>query len=212
MLRLYDYWRSSAAYRVRIALNLKTLRYQSIPVDLAAGEQAAQEHHDRNPQGLVPVLEHDGRRITQSLAIIDYLERVFPPPCLLPADPVDRSRAYAMALIVACDVHPLNNLRVLKYLGTQLGASDEDRKHWYHHWLRQGFGALEQLLESPGRGRFCHADQPGLADIFLVPQVYNARRFEFDLGPYPRIVDIEQRCLELDAFHQAAPEQQADAR
>ena len=211
MLRLYDYWRSSAAYRVRIALNLKSLRYESVPVDLGAGAQSAPSYLARNPQGLVPVLEHNARQITQSLAIIDYLETVFPPQQLMPADAADRARVMAMALTIACDMHPLNNLRVLKYLVNELGVDDTAKLNWYHHWIDKGFTAVETMLEDPRSGDFCHGEEPGLADLCLVPQLYNARRFDCDLEAYPKLVAIEQRCLQLEAFQQALPENQKDA-
>ncbi|NND60351.1 MAG: maleylacetoacetate isomerase [Gammaproteobacteria bacterium] len=211
MLRLYDYWRSSAAYRVRIALNLKELNYDSVAIDLARGEHADASHARRNPQGLVPVLEHDGRHLTQSLAIIEYLEEMFPPRRLLPADPVDVARVRAMAQLIACDIHPLNNLRVLKYLVDPLGAGEQEKRAWYHHWVATGFSAFEKMLEDPRAGDFCHGDQPGLADVCLIPQVYNARRFECDLDAYPRIRAVEAACLALDAFTDASPERQADA-
>lgn len=217
-LTLYDYWRSSSAYRVRIALNLKGLDYQQKPVHLVrnGGEQNSEEYRRVNPLGLVPALVHatsEGEEvIAESLAICEYLEEMFPDPALLPASPVDRARVRTLALGVACSVQPLNNLAVLNYIKTGLGADDAGVKAWYCHWIDRGFVALEQWLGSNGAsGLFCHGDNPGLADCFLVPQVYNAERFDCDLGPYPRIREITARCRELDPFDTAAPENQPDA-
>ncbi len=214
MLRLYSYWRSSAAYRVRIALGLKDLDYELLPVHLvrAGGEHLQPGFRALNPQGLVPVLEHDGVSITQSLAVIEYLEEVFPQKPLLPLEPAGRARVRSLAQIVACDIHPLDNLRVLKYLKGPLGVSEAQSRDWYQHWIVEGFDALERRLQTEGAsGRFCHGDTPGLADACLVPQVYNARRFNIALNDYPRIAAIEADCSSLKAFHDAAPEQQPDA-
>ncbi|SDM63964.1 maleylacetoacetate isomerase [Franzmannia pantelleriensis] len=214
MTTLYDYFRSSAAYRVRIALNLKGLDYDQISVDLVAGEQRGTDHLLRQPQGLVPALvTDDGIPLTQSLAICEYLDECHPTPPLLPTDAAGRARVRALAQLVACEMHPLNNLRVLKYLVSELGASDDAKLRWYRHWIDEGFTALEaQLSWDAGSGDFCHGDTPGLADICLVPQVFNAERFECDLASYPRIQQIAANCRALPAFAQAAPAAQPDAR
>ncbi|WP_027856939.1 maleylacetoacetate isomerase [Marinobacterium jannaschii] len=212
-MKLYTYWRSSAAYRVRIALNLKGLPYQSEYVHLVkdGGEQRSAAYRKINPQQLVPSLETDaGEVLTQSLAMIEYLDECYPDPALLPADPVARAKARSMAQLIACEVHPLNNLRVLQHLGGELGLDKAAQGDWYRHWLAEGFKALEALLAGQDK-QFCCGDAPGLADICLVPQVYNARRFELDLTPYPNIRRIDARCRELEAFAAAAPEAQGDA-
>lgn len=213
MTTLYGYFRSSAAYRVRIALNLKGLAYDQAPVNLVKGEQRGEEYLARNPQGLVPALvTDDGARLTQSLAICEYLDERYPEPALLPADAAGRARVRALAQAVACEIHPLNNLRVLKYLTGELGVDEATKMTWYRHWVTEGFAALEaQLSREAGSGDFCHGDTPGLADLCLVPQVFNAERFECDLAPYPRIRRIVANCRALDAFAQAAPEAQPDA-
>lgn len=208
-LRLYTYWRSSSAYRVRIALNLKGLEYEQIPVHLRRGEQHG-EYRQVNPQGLVPALDHDGILLIQSLAIIDYLDRVFPRPPLLPDDPAGRARVIALAQVVVAETQPLNNFGVLKFLESGLGASAEQKQAWYEHWIARGFAALESLLQDPRTGDYCHGGQPTLADICLVPQVYNARRFSCNLEPYPTIRRIEAKCLALPAFDGALPERQPD--
>jgi len=211
---LHTYWRSSASYRVRIALNLKGIRYESRAVHLVrdGGEQKKPAYLDLNPQGLVPLLVVDGRPINQSLAIIEYLEECWPEPALLPTGPADRARVRSLALMIACDIHPLNNSGVHRYLGSELGVAEPDRQRWYRHWIEAGFRAIEtRLARETETGRYCHGDSPGLADVFLVPQVYNARRFDCDLAPFPHIVEIEEACLELDAFRRAEPEAQPDA-
>jgi maleylacetoacetate isomerase len=211
---LYTYWRSSASYRVRIALNIKGIGYETRPVNLVldGGEQKKPGYLDLNPQGLVPLLTVDGLVISQSLAIIEYLEEVRSDPPLLPHGPAARARVRSLALMVACDIHPLNNSGVQKYLGRDLGVSEDGRLAWYRHWIETGFRAIEtRLAREPETGRFCHGDTPGLADVFLVPQVYNARRFDCDLTGFPSVTRIENACLELDAFHRAAPEAQPDA-
>jgi len=211
---LYTYWRSSASYRVRIALNLKEIRYESRAVNLVrdGGEQKSPAYLELNPQGLVPLLVVDGLAISQSLAIVEYLDECWPEPALLPADPSARARVRSLALMIACDIHPLNNSGVHRYLGREMGVGEDDRLSWYRHWIDVGFQAIEaRLAREPGTGRFCHGDSPGLADIFLVPQVYNARRFDCDLTGFPRIMDINEACLGLEAFRRAAPEAQPDA-
>jgi len=213
-LRLHTYWRSSAAYRVRIVLALKGLDYESVPRHLLrdGGEQRRGDYLALNPQGLVPALEHDGAVLTQSLAICEYLEERFAEPPLLPADPCDRAAVRAMALAVACDVHPLNNLGVQRYLRTELGQDDEGVSRWVHHWIARGFGALEELVaRHSADGRHCHGRSVTFADAFLVPQMYNARRVGVDLEPYPRLVGIARHLESLPAFRAARPEAQPDA-
>lgn len=213
MTTLYGYFRSSAAYRVRIALNLKGIDYDQSPVNLVKGEQREAANLGRNPQGMVPSLVTDtGVTLTQSLAICEYIDERYPEPPLLPADVTERARVRALAQVVACEIHPLNNLRVLKHLVGELGADDETKLAWYRHWIAEGFQALESLLTTEaGTGDFCHGDTPTLADICLVPQVYNAERFECDLSAYPTIQRIVANCRALPAFRQAAPEAQPDA-
>jgi maleylacetoacetate isomerase len=213
MLTLYSYWRSSAAYRVRIALNLKGLAYRQVPVHLVkdGGQQHAADYKALNPQGLVPLLVDGEHRIPQSLAIIEYLEEVFPVPALLPSDTADRALVRALALHIACDIHPLNNLRVLQYLSGTLGLEDEAKNAWYRHWVATGLAAVEQGLEAFS-GRLSLGQRPGYLEACLVPQVYNARRFDCDLQAYPRILDMVARCEGLDAFKHAAPEAQPDAQ
>ncbi|MCL7941400.1 maleylacetoacetate isomerase [Halomonas sp. ATCH28] len=214
MTTLYGYYRSSAAYRVRIALNLKGLDYEQAPVNLVKGEQRLDANLARNPQGLVPSLVTDhGLVLNQSLAICEYLDERHPEPPLLPADAEGRARVRSLAQLVACEIHPLNNLRVLKYLVGELGLDDEAKLSWYRHWIAEGFAALEtQLSREAGSGDFCHGDTPSLADICLIPQVYNAERFACDLSHYPTIRRIAANCRALPAFSQAAPEAQPDAR
>jgi len=211
-MKLYGYWRSSAAYRVRIALALKGLTYEHAGVHLAKGEQHRPEYAAVNPQQLVPVLRDGERLLYQSVAIIEYLEETHPQPRLLPADAAERSRVRSLAQIVACEIHPLNNLRVLNYLTGQLSISEEQKLTWYRYWVTTGFAALEErLAREPWTGRFCHGDTPGLADVALVPQIANARRFKVDLTPFPLIRRIGDECVKLEAFQKAAPENQPDA-
>lgn len=213
-LVLHDYWRSSAAYRVRIALNLKGLAYRQVPVNLVrdGGEQHGTAYREINPQGLVPALVHAGLVITQSLAICEYLEVRFPAPALLPSDPGQRAGVRSMAQAVACDLHPLNNLRVQQFLRSRLGAGDDARLEWMLHWMNEGFAALERMLRgNPATGLCCHGDEPGLADCCLIPQVYNADRFGCDMSGYPVISRIVGHCRTLPAFAAAAPENQPDA-
>ena len=212
-MKLYDYFRSSAAYRVRIALNLKGVAPQRAFVHLRRGGQREPDYLDLNPQGLVPSLvTDDGAVLTQSLAIIEWLDETYPAPLLLPGTPVERARVRSLALAVACDIHPLNNLRVLNYLTGTLGATDAVRDAWYMHWCEVGLRALEtRLAREPATGRFCHGDAPTLADICLVPQLANARRVPLDLAPFPTLLRIEAACQALPAFAAAAPLQQPDA-
>lgn len=212
-MQLHDYFRSSAAYRVRIALNLKGLAYEHVPVNLVRGEEAATSYRALNPQGLVPALVlDDGGVLTQSLAICEYLDETHPEPPLLPRDPAGRARVRALAQVVACDIHPINNLRVLKYLVAELGASEAQKLDWYRHWVSEGFAALEALLAGhPATGRYCHGDRPTLADVCLMPQVFNARRFDCPLDAFPTVARIADACEALDAFAAAAPGRQPDA-
>ncbi|OEY65958.1 maleylacetoacetate isomerase [Marinobacter sp. X15-166B] len=213
MTTLYSYFRSSAAYRVRIALNLKGVEYDQASINLVKGEQRETANLRRNPQGLVPSLVTDqGDTLTQSLAICEYLDERYPRPALLPEDAPGRARVRALAQLIACEIHPLNNLRVLKYLVRELGVDEDGKLDWYRHWVAEGFSALEAMLSGgTGGGDFCHGDAPTLADICLVPQVYNAERFACDLTPYPAIRRITANCRALAAFAQAAPEAQPDA-
>jgi maleylacetoacetate isomerase len=207
---LFDYYRSSAAYRVRIALNLKGVTYESVPVNLAAGEQKDAGYLARNPQGLVPMLEVDGQRITQSLAIIDYLDATGPGPRLVPEDAGDRAHVLGLALIVACDIHPLNNLRVLKHLVGPLGQSEAAKNAWIATWIGEGFAALESMAAERA-GRFLFGDAPTLADICLVPQMYNARRFDVPLDDYPLLVRADAEASALAPFAAAHPDRVAPA-
>ncbi|MFN0038975.1 MAG: maleylacetoacetate isomerase [Burkholderiales bacterium] len=212
-MKLYDYFRSSAAYRVRIALNLKGLDPERAFVHLRRDAQRDPAYLALNPQGLVPTLvTDDGAVLTQSLAIIEYLEETHPKPSLFPPGAVARARVRALALEVACDIHPLNNLRVLKYLKNVLKVPDADKDIWYRHWVHEGLTALEtQLSGDPATGRFCHGDTPTLADVALVPQMANARRFGVDVTPFPTLLRIEANCLALPAFSRAEPSVQPDA-
>lgn len=202
-LKLFDYFRSSASFRVRIGLNLKGVAYQRIDVSLLDGAQRTPENLARNPQGFVPTLEVDGTPIVQSLAILDWLDRAYPEPAFLPADPTARAWLYGQALLIACDIHPLNNLRVLGYLRRELGIEEPARDDWYRHWVREGFVALERMA---GDGRYLGGDRVSLADICLVPQMFNARRFNLDLAPFPTLVRIDAELQQIDAFRAAHPE------
>lgn len=214
-MKLYSYFRSSASYRVRIALNLKGLPCDIVPVHLLrdGGEQLRPEYRQHHPDALVPALTlDDATTLTQSLAIIEYLEEVHPSPALLPSDATDRARVRSLALAIACDIHPLNNLRVLRYLAGELKVTEEDKQRWYRHWVEQGLAAIEQQLAADRRtGRFCHGDTPGLADCVLVPQVANAQRMQCDLSAMPVIRRINDACLALEAFVSASPSRQPDA-
>ncbi|HEL3736565.1 TPA: maleylacetoacetate isomerase [Stenotrophomonas maltophilia] len=211
---LYTYWRSSAAYRVRIGLELKGLAWEARPVHLVrdGGEQHLDAYRRLNPQQLVPTLLHEGHALTQSLAIVEYLDERFPQVPLLPADAAGRARVRALAQLVACDIHPINNLRVMQYLERSLQLPADARTQWTLHWIAEGFAATEALLaNSRDTGTFCHGDRPGLADLCLLPQLYNAHRFGLDLAPYPTLRRIEAACQALDAFDRARPENQPDA-
>jgi maleylacetoacetate isomerase len=210
-MKLYGFFRSSAAFRVRIALNLKGLSYETAAIHLRRGDQGRPEYRGINPQGLVPTLEIDGETLIQSLAIIEYLEEAHSDPPLLPSAPADRARVRALADIVACDIHPVNNLRVLRYLTRNFGRDENDIGAWYNHWIDAGFQALEALLApDPRTGAFCHGDRPGLADVALVPQVVNAERYKLDMAPYPTIARIYERCMKLPPFQAAHPDNQPD--
>jgi maleylacetoacetate isomerase len=210
-MKLYSYFRSSAAFRVRIALNLKRLSYETAAIHLRRNDQSKPDYRSVNPQGLVPALEQDGERLIQSLAIIEYLDEVHAEPALLPENPADRARIRALADIVACDIHPINNLRVLRYLTHELGHDEAAIAKWYNHWIDAGFQAIEPLLAQDARtGDFCHSDVPGLADVALVPQVVNAERYHLDLAPYPTLARIFQNCMRLEPFIAAHPNSQPD--
>jgi maleylacetoacetate isomerase len=214
-LRLYSYWRSSAAYRVRIGLNLKGLRYETLPVHLVrdGGQQHQPEYVAKNPQHMVPTLLHGVRVVRQSLAILEYLDEAWPSPSLLPMTARDRARVRGLAQIVASDIHPLNNLRVLQYFDKTWNVPQSERDDWVKHWIVEGFNALETLLrDDSATGVYCHGQTPGLADCCLVPQVFNARRFGVDMEAFPTLARIEQACLALPAFDQARPERQPDAQ
>lgn len=214
MLALYTYFRSSAAYRVRIALNLKALPYEAVPVHLLrdGGEQRQAEHLARNPLGLVPVLSTDEGMFTQSLAIIEFLDETHPAPALLPSDAPGRARVRAIAQTIACDIHPLNNLRVLQYLAREFGADDSRREAWCRHWVDLGLGAVERMLrEDPRTGRFCHGETPTLADCVLVPQIFNAQRFDCPLDTVPTVMRVFDACMQLPAFIDSQPSRCPDA-
>jgi len=213
-MKLYTFFRSSASYRVRIALNFKGLSYEQVPIHLrrGGGEQLSAAYKAINPQALVPALEDGGKILTQSLAIIEYLEESYPQPPLLPRDPADKAVVRSMALVIACEVHPIQNLRVLQYVKREYNQSDQQVNCWAQHWINLGLAALEQMIVAqPRRGKFCCGDTPTLADICLVPQLGNARRYGCDLSPCPAIMEIEKNCVALPAFADAAPEKQPDA-
>jgi maleylacetoacetate isomerase len=213
-LRLHTYFRSSAAYRVRIALNLKGLPYTAVPIHLVrgGGEHHGQAFEHLNPARLVPVLQDGAVTLTQSLAIIEYLEQTHPVPALLPVDAAARARVRSLALTIACDIHPLNNLRVMRYLKSEFDLDDSRREQWSRHWIAEGFQALERMLaRSAYTGSFCHGDSPSMADCCLVPQIANAERVQCPLAPYPTLMRIQENCRRLPAFMRAAPGAQPDA-
>lgn len=213
-MKLYSFFRSSASYRVRIALNLKGLDYEQLPIHLrrGGGEQFGAAYKTIHPQALVPALEDGGRVLIQSLAIIEYLDERFSKPPLLPENPADRALVRSMALVVACEIHPIQNLRVLVYLKNSLKHSDDDVNRWAQHWINLGLSALEQMVAAQSkRGKFCFGDAPTMADICLIPQLANARRFNCDLADFPSLIKIEEHCMALSAFANAAPEKQPDA-
>ncbi|WP_133129342.1 maleylacetoacetate isomerase [Legionella yabuuchiae] len=210
-MKLYDYYRSSASYRVRIALNLKQVSYDSIPIHLVnhGGEQHHPNYLILNPQGLVPTLVENGHVLTQSLAIIEYLNEIIPEPPLLPQSPLERANARSLAYIIACDIHPLNNLRVLNELRTLLSATDDDINQWYHLWLKKGFESIENRLQQLSRKKpVCVGKEVSIADICLIPQIYNAKRFNLSLDEYPLINEINNFCLTIPEFSNASPEHQ----
>lgn len=211
-MKLYTYFRSSAAFRVRIALNLKGLAYEPQFVHLPKGEHRQPGYAKVNPQALVPTLVmDDGFRLAQSLAIIEYLDEAHPDPALLPKDARGRARVRALSLLVACEIHPLNNLRTLQYLKRQLNQNEEQVNSWYRHWIADGLGKLESGLATPETGRFSHGDIPTMADCCLVPQIFNARRYHCELAPYPTLMRVFDECMKLDAFERAQPSRQPDA-
>jgi len=204
---LYDYWRSSAAYRVRIALNLKGVDYEQVSVDLSSGAQKSDEYRAINPQGFVPMLDIDGHKLTQSLSIMVYLDQTRPEPMLMPRDPADGAHVRSMALAIACDIHPLNNLRVLKYLKSELGQEQDAIDAWIGHWISEGFTALEAMAR-PRAGTFLFGEEPTIADVCLVPQMYNARRFDVPLDSFPTLVRADRNACKVDAFAAAHPDRQ----
>ena len=211
-MKLYTYFRSSAAFRVRIALNLKGLAFEPAYVHLARGEHRKPEYAAVNPQALVPALIDDGRLLTQSLAIIEYLEEKHPGPPLLPKDLAGRARVRSLSLLIACEIHPLNNLRVLQYLTKQLGRSEDEKNSWYRHWIHDGLARLESdLVQTAGSGKYCHGDVPTMADCCLVPQIFNAKRFDCDTSHAPAVVRVFEECMQLAAFQKAEPSAQPDA-
>ncbi len=209
-MKLTTYFRSTAAYRVRIALNLKGIDHELMPLNLFEGEQKSSEFLSTNPDGLIPVLDIDGDILTQSMAILEYLEEQYPEVSLLPSAPKDRAFIRAMAQTIVSDIHPLNNLRVLQYLVNQMGLSEQQKLAWYHHWIASGFKGLETRLASSA-GKFCVGDSVSLADVCLIPQVYNAHRFDCPMQDYPTINRLNQQCLEIEAFAKSVPELQPDA-
>jgi len=210
-VKLYTYFRSSAAFRVRIALNLKGLAYEPQFVHLPKGEHRDASYARLNRQALLPTLDDGGALLNQSLAIIEYLEETRPIPALLPKDAAGRARVRSLALLVACEIHPLNNLRTLQYLRKALAQDEEEIKTWYRHWIADGLGRLEADLARGPAGKFCYGDAPTLADCCLVPQVFNAKRYDSDLGPYPNVMRVFGECMKLEAFDKAQPTKQPDA-
>lgn len=210
-MELYGYFRSSAAYRIRIALNVKEIAYDPVILSLLTGENKAADYVAKNPQGFVPYLTDGEVSMGQSLAMLEYLEESYPDIPLLPGEPQGRARVRQLAGIIACDIHPLDNLRVLKYLTGELRVSDDEKTAWYHHWILEGFKAFETILQNGQSGDFCHGDSPTFADLCLIPQVYNARRFDCPLEEFPNILRITDHCNTLEPFIRAMPENQPDA-
>ena len=211
-MKLYNYYRSSASFRVRIVANLKNLDYEYASVNLARGESRSAAYQGLNPQGRVPALEHNGALITQSLAICEYMEETWPTPPVLPRDPAGRAHVRALALAVACEIHPTGGGRAQGALGKMFQASDAQRAGWSRYWINEGFREIEDMLaKSPQTGRFCHGDSPTIADAFLIPQVYNAKLLKMDLAEFPTIGRINDECMKLEAFERAQPERQPDA-
>jgi len=211
-VKLYTYFRSSAAFRVRIALNLKGLAYEPVYVKLAKGEHRRPEYAEINPQALVPTLElDDGKRLVQSLAIIEWLDERYPKPRLVPSEPFSRARVRSIAYLIACEIHPLNNLRVLQHLKRALGQTQEQIDAWYRHWIAEGLAKVEAELARPGSGTFVQGDSPSLADCCLVPQIFNAKRYSCDLAPYLITMRVFDACMKLEAFDRAQPSKQPDA-
>jgi len=211
-MKLYNYFRSSASYRVRIALNLKGLRYDYVPVHLVRGEHRSDDFTQKSPDRVVPVLERDdGQTLAESMAIIEYLDETHPEPALLPADPLGRARVRALAESVACEIHPLNNLRVLKYLVRDLKIGDDAKNAWYRHWVREGLVAFERQLGRLPASTFCYGEKPTLADCCLVPQIFNGRRFDCDFSGLPRTMAVYEACMKLDAFDSTQPSRCPDA-
>ncbi|MBE0625378.1 MAG: maleylacetoacetate isomerase [Burkholderiales bacterium] len=211
-MKLYTFFRSSAAFRLRIALNCKGLVYEPVPVSLPKGEHKLAGYLQLHPQGLVPALDDGGRILVQSLAVMEYLEETRPQPPLLPADAADRAYVRALAQMIACEIHPLNNLRTLRYVKNTYGLDEEGVRLWYRHWIAEGLAGLEAFLEGSKKyGKYCYRDQVTIADCCLVPQVFNAQRYSCDLAPYPAIMRIFAECMKLDAFIDAQPDRQPDA-
>lgn len=211
-MKLYTYFRSSAAFRVRIALNLKRIAYEPQFVHLAKGEHKRAEYIGIDPQGLLPTLAADGAALTQSLAIMEYLEETHPVPPLLPKDAQGRARVRSLALLIACEIHPLNNLRTLTYLRKSLGQTEEQVATWYRHWIADGLAKLEaDLASNRETGKFAHGGAPTIADCCLVPQVFNAKRYDSDLAPYPTVMHVFDACMKMEEFDRAQPSRQPDA-
>lgn len=211
MMKLYNYFRSSASFRVRIALNLKGLEYEYIPVHIARGDHKTGPFAALSPDQLVPLLEDDGQRFTQSMAIIEYLDELNPEPALLPRDPVGRAQVRALSESIACEIHPLNNLRVLKYLVRELKLDDDAKNAWYRHWVREGMLAFERQLAQRPAGIYCFGNTPTMADCCLVPQIFNGQRFDCDFSGLPRTMAAFEACMQLDAFQRAQPSHCPDA-
>ncbi|WP_184533516.1 maleylacetoacetate isomerase [Variovorax sp. Sphag1AA] len=210
-MKLHNYFRSSASFRVRIALNLKGLDFDYIPVHIARGDHKTGPFSAISPDMLVPLLEDDGERLTQSMAIIEYLDEVYPEPALLPNDPVGRAKVRALSQTIACEIHPLNNLRVLKYLVRDLKVDDDAKNTWYRHWVREGLLAFERQLALLPASTYCYGNTPTMADCCLVPQIFNGQRFDCDFSGLPRTMAAFEACMQLEAFQRAQPSQSPDA-